>query len=312
MVSIEPYGTKIEEIFYFSVEKQFSKAEKTEIVNGCKKFFPLDFFVTGQDFKQLVLAPYSELKRVYEYIKQNENPMLQECFPMNVNGKREIKEKYKKYCEKFSKVTQTIAGDKKVNVMIVRAAKITVCPYCNRDYINSRSKVSAGAQLDHFYPKSLYPFFALSLYNLVPVCATCNLVKRDNKKIFASPFDSSINWDDEIQFKFPDLEATPGFVEIHAENRAKNNICELKIQEAYQVHEIEIKEIVEKAQAYNTSQLDEFKSVLGDNSLTRAEVKKLIFGDEITPERMKTMPLGRMKRDLERELGVYGNEKIDK
>ena len=108
------------------------------------------------------------------------------------------------------------------------------------------------------------------------------------------------------------MEATPGFVEIHAENRAKNNICELKIQEAYQVHEIEIKEIVEKAQAYNASQLDEFKSVLGDNSLTRAEVKKLIFGDEITPERMKTMPLGRMIRDLERELGVYGNEKIDK
>ena len=101
MVSIEPYGTNIEEIFYFSVEKQFSKAEKTEIVNGCKKFFPLDFFVTGQDFKQLVLAPYSELKRVYEYIKQDENPMLQECFPINVNGKRKIKEKYKKYCETF-------------------------------------------------------------------------------------------------------------------------------------------------------------------------------------------------------------------
>ena len=94
MVSIGPYGTEIEEIFYSSVEKQFSKAEQTEIVNGCKRFFPPDFFVIGQDFKQLVLAPYSELKRVYEYIKQDENPMLQECFPMNVNGKRKIKEKY--------------------------------------------------------------------------------------------------------------------------------------------------------------------------------------------------------------------------
>ena len=91
MVSIGPYGTEIEEIFYSSVEKQFSKAEQTEIVNGCKRFFPPDFFVIGQDFKQLVLAPYSELKRVYEYIKQDENPMLQECFPMNVNGKRKIK-----------------------------------------------------------------------------------------------------------------------------------------------------------------------------------------------------------------------------
>ena len=128
MVSIEPYGTEIEEIFYSSVKNQFDETEKTNIVSGCKKFFPPDFFVTEQDFKQLVLAPYSELKRVYEYIKQDENPMLQECFPLNANGKREIKEKHKKYCEKFSKVTQTIAGDKKVNVRIVHAAKITVCP----------------------------------------------------------------------------------------------------------------------------------------------------------------------------------------
>ena len=98
MVSIEPYGTEIEEIFYSSVKNQFDETEKTNIVSGCKKFFPPDFFVTEQDFKQLVLAPYSELKRVYEYIKQDENPMLQECFPLNANGKREIKEKYKKYC----------------------------------------------------------------------------------------------------------------------------------------------------------------------------------------------------------------------
>ena len=52
------------------------------------------------------------------------------------------------------------------------------CPYCNADTVyafkKNNAKQSAVSALDHFYPKSQYPFLALSLYNLVPVCARCN------------------------------------------------------------------------------------------------------------------------------------------
>ncbi|TCL67476.1 hypothetical protein EV196_10232 [Mariniflexile fucanivorans] len=29
-------------------------------------------------------------------------------------------------------------------------------------------------ELDHYYPKSLYPYFGVSFYNLIPSCQSCN------------------------------------------------------------------------------------------------------------------------------------------
>jgi hypothetical protein len=60
-----------------------------------------------------------------------------------------------------------------------------VCPYCNRTFIKhvkGRKTDEAGnyivvelkAQLDHFYDKDRYPYLAVSRYNLVPCCPTCN------------------------------------------------------------------------------------------------------------------------------------------
>ena len=57
------------------------------------------------------------------------------------------------------------------------------CPYCNDSPIDIvRKEENSGCgdkevlyfDLDHFYPKSKYPFFALSFYNLIPSCTICN------------------------------------------------------------------------------------------------------------------------------------------
>lgn len=51
------------------------------------------------------------------------------------------------------------------------------CPYCNSHpleaYPTKRGKTHKGP-LDHFFDKSTYPFLALSIYNLIPVCDQCN------------------------------------------------------------------------------------------------------------------------------------------
>lgn len=60
-----------------------------------------------------------------------------------------------------------------------------VCPYCNRTFIKhvkgrkidetgDEIVVELKAQLDHFYDKDKYPYLAVSRYNLVPSCPTCN------------------------------------------------------------------------------------------------------------------------------------------
>lgn len=63
-----------------------------------------------------------------------------------------------------------------------------ICPYCNNNKIgivkkelrNNERRSLMLFELDHFYPKSMYPFLALSLYNLIPSCHDCNAtIKRE-------------------------------------------------------------------------------------------------------------------------------------
>jgi hypothetical protein len=49
------------------------------------------------------------------------------------------------------------------------------CPYCNRSYIYTLNKSKElKPEIDHFYPKDKYPFLAVSFFNLIPSCPTCN------------------------------------------------------------------------------------------------------------------------------------------
>lgn len=66
----------------------------------------------------------------------------------------------------------------------------TTCPYCNdnklnivklRDSSSVATKLKAYLDIDHFYPKSLHPFFAVSFYNLIPTCHDCNAAEKGDK-----------------------------------------------------------------------------------------------------------------------------------
>ena len=109
----------------------------------------------------------------------------------------------------FSLRLQTILGyehDRLVSYFLYNANK--TCYICNaqytvvaqKDYENNykgrykfkskyikskRNHVSQGRnkakfQLDHYYPKSLYPAFSVSLGNLYPICGSCNQVKSNS------------------------------------------------------------------------------------------------------------------------------------
>lgn len=57
---------------------------------------------------------------------------------------------------------------------------IAVCPMCNESNIGVIHQGKHRPALDHFLAKSRHPLFAMSLYNLIPCCHTCNSTfKRD-------------------------------------------------------------------------------------------------------------------------------------
>lgn len=306
MVKLERYDKNVEEIYWNCVSEEFNPTEQRDIVASCKKYMPPDFFSKDACLRELILAPYEEIKRACQYIEKNKNVMESECFIMNKNGKRDREKRYKKLYNTYGKVSQKLTGDgRKMNVFLVQQTGLSVCPYCNRDYINSRSVKLAGAQLDHFYPRSSYPVFSLCLYNLVPVCGNCNRIKRDNTQEFASPFDGQVDWENDLRFSYVPLDMNRKKIIIHAKGAVWHNIKELHIEEAYQIHETEVNELLDKAEMYSETQLDEFRQVFDKIALTEQDIHKMVFGSPITEESMKKRPLGRMFRDLERELGIY-------
>lgn len=85
----------------------------------------------------------------------------------NVSVKKEFEELYNNFCNrKFGRHWAERIG-------------ITVCPYCNRSYIFTSSKKGTRPQYDHYFPKSKYPYLALSMYNLIPCCSICNQLKSN-------------------------------------------------------------------------------------------------------------------------------------
>jgi len=306
MIQIEPYEQCVADKYWECVNAVINPQTQQKIFKSCKLFMPQDFFTSNASFKELVLAPYKKIKWAYKYIEeQNKSVMQAECFRLNRKGERKRKPLYQTLYDSYSKISQKTIDDTKTNVFLTQKTGFTVCPYCNRDYINCRSNTLAGAQLDHFYPRSEFPIFSVCLYNLVPVCGNCNRIKHDSMQDFASPFDSEIDWETGIRFSYVPLINDRIKIILRTKHQVKHNIEAMHIETAYQIHEMEVRELLDKVQMYQKTQLEEFNKVLTKAGMTERDMKALVFGTEITKEIMKKKPLGRMLRDLEQELGIY-------
>lgn len=66
---------------------------------------------------------------------------------------------------------------------LVERMDVTVCPYCNMQYIPPvliEGSTRYLGDLDHVLPKSTYSLFSLSLWNLIPSCKACNQIFKKN------------------------------------------------------------------------------------------------------------------------------------
>lgn len=69
--------------------------------------------------------------------------------------------------------------------------KIHICLYCNDEPIQTKgNRVRFRTDLDHFYPKTKFPFLAVTLSNLIPAGKTCNQSYKGNKDMteYEHPF----------------------------------------------------------------------------------------------------------------------------
>lgn len=198
---------------------------------------------------------------------------------------------------------------------LAQELNVNTCPYCNRQYIftiNGKKKIRP--QFDHFYPKSLYPYFALSFYNLVPCCSICNHTKKDSNRKMIYPYNEGfgdrcyfkinhknyILENDKIKVEFGfNKDCNSEFIE-----KCGNNITEFALEDLYYKHTDYIEEIIEKAYSYNESFYDSLIHDFSKIGKTSSEINRLIFGNYIELADNEKRPLSKLTRDLLTDIGL--------
>jgi hypothetical protein len=297
---------------HFEAIKNYFDNPRTKIVQTAD-YQAIDNWIKsylGKDinFEKIIKAIPSEL----EDLKEKLDKLNKKLPKKNV---KKIKDLYNTFAASSGNLT---AQKEKYNgFILLEKLKITVCPYCNRNFIYNTEK-HRTSELDHFFNKDTYPILALSFYNLVPSCKVCNKIKLANNQLVINPYDNRVNFDAFVKFRLKIKEAdfyykTKDFKILwNKENtpsnfkaRVDNHIKLFQLESLYNHHKDWVLDIIQKNIIYNESYIDslfqQFEGVLFKN---REDVIRLLSSNYINEEDLDKRPLAKLTRDISEDLGL--------
>ncbi len=173
IIKINPY------VLYWFAYTLYS-LKKPKNVNFQKKGSDYIEFIEQLN-KRYYIKISTKIQKNFEQLKEFALKKFNKIYLLNFNGVYKKIEKMFNY-DTFCKERKSTSSDKIINLayQFVKDSNLLCCPYCNRAFIETinENKIRT-AELDHYFPQSIYPFFAISPWNLIPSCPKCNHVKRD-------------------------------------------------------------------------------------------------------------------------------------
>ena len=249
-------------------------------------------------FKEYVLAKEDFLKRNSTIIKvlAGKNPLAKDI----------LKEVFVTVYNDFCK--QPTAYE------VMKKLQVNVCPYCNRQYtftVDSGKKTRP--EFDHFYDKASYPLLALSFYNLVPSCHTCNHVKRNDEAAINPYFHGFVH---EFRVKAKDQNFKGNVMTLKAaalkidldkgSTDEKKNMDTFELNALYNQHIDYVESIMDRVKNYNLSVeqalVNSFQGA-GNNPQDVADFVWQPYKEIIR----NNWPLSKMTEDLLRQFGIIKN-----
>lgn len=197
------------------------------------------------------------------------------------------------------------------------------CPYCNETTVSVISITNgltadmeqmALHQLDHFYPEVRHPYLALSFFNLIPGCATCNSQLKGEKAFdidtHFNPFHKRL--DDYFEFELTNIIIdTHDDVEIGVKNKqpySQQQLNDFLVLNRYnQTHREIIGTLITKLRVKSPkirrSLGEQFNDLFG---LLQSSTNNLldIAGVPRDANKINSLQLGKLKRDVCIQLGV--------
>jgi hypothetical protein len=213
----------------------------------------------------------------------------------------------------------------KKGLWLASILNIKVCPYCNSQYtmvVRKRDGSSFGKfQFDHFFSKDRYPYLSISLYNLIPSCASCNH-KKSNDQVYLNrhfhPYHDDLSSIAEFHVKYP---ADPSKMSLQQAMKLKvedivitfrPRVREVKqyvkvhcdlydIELMYKRHTDIAHELLVKAILYNQHYQTATLSI-SNLFPSRKVLLQYILGNNLVNEKINQRPLSKFTIDVARQL----------
>ena len=199
---------------------------------------------------------------------------------------------------------------------LIEKLGIKVCPYCNRNYIfNVPHTKRRTSDMDHFYPKSKYKFFAISFFNLIPSCKVCNFLKNKSEEEIINPYREDYKFDEEIQFYIKPIyinnfinnidyfDIKLNFSKVSKFKLEYENMIDVfKIEKLYQAHKDVVTEIIRKVEIFTESYIEELLKTKIFSS--REEIINLVLNTEVFDTNYRNLrPLTKLTNDINSQYG---------
>ncbi|GAL74639.1 hypothetical protein JCM19275_3494 [Nonlabens ulvanivorans] len=192
------------------------------------------------------------------------------------------------------------------------------CTYCNREYTfvfkNKLGGKGMVPQFDHWYAKKDHPLLALSFFNLIPSCATCNTIKKDIAMSTLQHLHPYINKNISKSYVFnlwlkeigvPEIGLDPTRVENEIESKKnKTTLDALNLGLIYKGHSTkELKDLYDLRIKYPENYLKKLlDETFGNLDITINEKYRLIFGIELEDKDYHKRIMSKFKSDIIKKL----------
>lgn len=332
MIKIEniiPYGAGIP-IGLKSLEKEFF-----EIANQGKSPYDrlLKVYISNKTGKTKLNTLQSEF--IYNLLEEYETILLSP--PQKL---ARLITKYSKYNRLLYTDKTTIFGkaildafnykdgfrsEENKGIWLAKKLNIKTCPYCNCQYtLYVKQKDNSGLakfQFDHFFSKDRYPYLSVSLYNLIPSCASCNLKKSNklmNLKEHFHPYYNSLHEKAKFKVKYSAditklniagiskmkendiiIEFVPRRKSYAKVVKAHDDIFD--INPIYERHKDIAHEILMKA-VLNNKYYQKGTGAISGLFPDKATMLKYILGNYLKENEINKRPLSKLYQDLAKQL----------
>lgn len=261
---------------------------------------------------------YNEFKNVIKRLFNLECSKIEEFFPKEAEKKdrKLMKSKFDKLID-ASSITITQSNYKKFKAFnecwnpyaLLMQLGLKVCPYCNRQYITPiySAEGKIRADLDHFMPKKKYPYFSMSLYNLIPSCKGCNQSMKGGKEFsvdLKTPFEIVISEHFEFRADFINKSISTN---LTGDESIQEYLKFFMLEELYNYHWNQAEELMIKKRIYTNEFVESLLKNYPELFHGEKKIMDMILGnynnelgDEIC---------SKFRSDIIKQLGFYKSKK---